>query len=104
MFKPISLKTKFIRLSWDIIYHKALYYELAGNDEYDHLRISDHEFDRIEKEYRKLAKQFNEKPTAADAIGFSLSKPSHITALSKVLLDHYFYVKESPSTTGRNRC
>jgi hypothetical protein len=95
MFKPITIKDKFIRLGWNILYHKALYYELMDNTEYDHMRISDSKFDIMEKEYRRIAKILHEKPTAADAIGFSLTRPSHTTALAKVLVDHYFYLKSN---------
>lgn len=84
--------SKFVKLSWLILYHKCLYYEITDT-EYDHLRISDKKFDKLVKRYRKLAKKLSLAPTADNMIGFDLSRPSCMSAMSKVLLDHYFYNK-----------
>lgn len=84
-----NIEKEHIELSWKILYHKALYYELPHKKKYDPLRISDDMFDSIAKRYEKLCKILNKKPTAL-CVGFDRTKPSHITALAKVMLDGHF--------------
>jgi len=95
--KPVDtskLKHEFIELGWKILYHKCLYYELAGNSRCDYLRISDSAFDSLEGRYLHLAKILKERPTAHEQVGFSLAKGSGHMVLGKVLLDEYLHSKQ----------
>lgn len=60
-------KLKFIRLGWEILHHKFLYYE---GTKYGLKPISDSEYDEIEDKYRALGEELNMEPRAADLVGF----------------------------------
>jgi hypothetical protein len=88
---PIDLdymNKQFIILGWSVLYNKCLYYELSGNKRFDKLRIDDNTYDRIEKEYKELARKLNKKPTAC-IVGFDRHSPSGSCTLAKVLIDEY---------------
>ena len=54
------MKNRFIRLGWLLLEHKYRYYILNSPT------ISDHEFDTLEAEYRKLAEILELPPSASD--------------------------------------
>jgi len=60
-------KLKCIRLGWEILAHKFIYYE---GSQYKLKPITDQAYDKIETEYRELCEELGEKPTAADMVGF----------------------------------
>lgn len=92
-----ALEKEFIILGWKILYHKCLYYELAGNKKFDFLRIDDDGYDAIEKRYLYVAKILGRKPTASEQVGFKQDTPSGTLVLTKILLDEY-------RAKGRKRC
>ena len=53
------MKNRFIRLGWLLLEHKYRYYILNSPT------ISDHEFDTLEAEYRKLAEILELPPSAS---------------------------------------
>lgn len=64
------MNKKFTELSWIILEAKYEYYWL------DNPSLEDYEFDLIEREYIKLAKELNLPPTASDMVGFDFKRPS----------------------------
>jgi hypothetical protein len=84
-----SLEKNYIELGWEILYHKCLYYEFAGYEDYDFLRISDDEFDALEKQYNKICKLLNKTPTATK-VGFDPRSGSGSLVITQVLLKHHY--------------
>lgn len=71
--KLINKKLRCIRLGWEILHHKFLYYEGAKHK----LKpISDERYDKIENEYKDLCKGLGVEPTASNMVGFDYKKCS----------------------------
>jgi NAD-dependent DNA ligase len=101
----MNKKQKFIQLGWELIKHKILYYE------FNKPIIEDIQFDKMEAEYRQLARELKLPPTASDMVGVDLSRPSVQNVLHKIRGgDHnnidYFYPlkgnKDESKKTKRN--
>lgn len=108
--KKPKLKTKtnkeerfkrYIKLGWDIMYHKCLYYELTDKM-FEPLRIKDRVFDMMCNEYEKLAKKLKREASATDMVGFDMSRPSSRLVLGKVYIDYHFLPKTKHKGTKTN--
>lgn len=71
---------RFVELGWKILECKAEYYGCV-----DLPTMTDEEYDKIEDEYRGLAKKLNMSPTAADMVGFDLYRPSCRLVMNKLM-------------------
>lgn len=63
----------FVRLSWKILEHKWRYYWGVRHGVQP---ISDEKYDKIETNYKKLAKVLKLKTYASDMVGFDFDRPS----------------------------
>jgi NAD-dependent DNA ligase len=74
-------KERFVELSWWIIEQKVKYYHLGW------LGVSDEYYDKLEAEYKALAKKLNLNPNASNTVGCDFNKPSFRLVLSKLLTE-----------------
>ena len=77
------MRERWIWLGWKILEHKYRYYLL------DAPIISDYEYDQLDLEYRRLAEDLGEEPTASDMVGFDPSRWSSQEAMRKVDEQNY---------------
>jgi len=76
---------RYISLGWQILELKYVYY-YAGvlHPDWEHLRlVSDQDYDKLEAEYRELAKKQGLRPTT-DVVGFPDNKPSGRLVMQKL--------------------
>ena len=69
---------RFIELGWLLLEHKCRYYVTIRDI------IPDAEYDKLEDEYKALAKKLGRASTACDMVGFDLSRPSCMLVLHKL--------------------
>lgn len=82
--KKSILEKRHIKLSWILLEHKCLYYVL-NKAKYNHLRISDSDYDTLEKYYIYVCKKLKIKPSISKMVGFDQKKPSCNIVLKKLL-------------------
>ena len=75
----IDKRKRFVQLSWEILEHKCRYYRGVGGKP-----IADAEYDALEDEYRKLAEELGEKPSAWEMVGFNIDRPSCRLVMAKL--------------------
>lgn len=72
-------KARFVKLGWELIEHKFRYYILNNPI------IGDTDFDKMEHEYRDLAEELGEEPSASDMVDFNWNRPSCMRVALKIL-------------------
>jgi hypothetical protein len=97
----IDVNKQFTKLGWNILYHKCLYYELAGIKKFDYLRISDEAFDKLTKQYLNLAKLLKIEPSAHNLVGFNPRSPSGSLVLAKILMEEHFNKKRKTNVNTK---
>ena len=81
MFMNSVDKDRFVKLSWELLEHKYVYYHGISHGMKP---IPDHEYDSLEREYLSLAKTLNREATASQMVGFDFDRPSCQIVVSKL--------------------
>ena len=74
-----------VKLSWQLLEFKFAYYcpELLHKD-WQHLKVSDEVYDKLEDEYLMLSRQLRLPPTVIEMVGFDDDTPSGRLVFSKL--------------------
>lgn len=72
-----SSHERIVELSWKILEAKYWYYYRDAG------KISDYEYDLMEKEYEKLCHDLGIEPSASNMVGFDESRPSCMHVMLK---------------------
>ena len=69
-FKATTPKEqRFVQLGYLLLTHKFHYYVRGQSI------IADEAYDKLEEEYKQLAVELNQKPTASNTVGFDMTRP-----------------------------
>jgi len=94
-------KMEHAKLSWFLIECKWIYYNMHrfSDDLLDALEVTDYEYDKAERRYRRLCKRLNLEPTVYNMVGIDETKHSSQLAFRRLKLIEYQITKKH--FTGR---